>query len=129
MKSFILFFALSLSVIMAQAGNAELFQYDKAELSEEMAGLDALEQNVLQNGAVPMLSMNQSPDIDMVAGNLYYLAEGPLGVPSFLWGFCFNIGGVAVVYFVTEDKEQTEKALIGCVVSSLLYGGGYWGFH
>ena len=48
--------------------------------------------------------------------------DPPLGIPSFLWGMCLGLPGLAVVYFVTEDDEETKKALWGCLVSVAVYG-------
>lgn len=46
--------------------------------------------------------------------------EPPLGIPSFVWGLCCGVSGLAVVYFVTDDSEQTKKALNGCLVSTAI---------
>lgn len=41
--------------------------------------------------------------------------ELPLNIPAFWWG-CFLGGlGILLVYIFTEDKEQTKKALYGCL--------------
>ena len=44
--------------------------------------------------------------------------EPALGIPSFLWGCVFGVVGVAIVYFVSEDSDETKKAFLGCVVSA-----------
>ncbi|MFB6342733.1 hypothetical protein ACE1ET_13475 [Saccharicrinis sp. FJH62] len=49
----------------------------------------------------------------------------PLGIPSFLWGCLLSWVGLLIVYFLTDrDKDETRKALWGCIISTLLYGGG-----
>ncbi|MFZ1751284.1 MAG: hypothetical protein WAU01_13865 [Saprospiraceae bacterium] len=48
----------------------------------------------------------------------------PLGIPGFLWGFCFGVIGMLVVYLVMDDgadrKKQVKQALYGCIVGTLL---------
>jgi hypothetical protein len=39
-----------------------------------------------------------------------------LGIPSFAWGACLGVAGIAIVYFVADDRDETKKALIGCAV-------------
>ncbi len=58
------------------------------------------------------------------------LAEGaPPFFGSFCWGGCFNLLGVGVVYYTTDgNKTEVKSALIGCLINSLLFGGGWAGF-
>jgi len=44
--------------------------------------------------------------------------ETALGIPSFLWGCVLGWVGMLIVYLVTENKEQTKKALWGCLVGT-----------
>ncbi len=45
--------------------------------------------------------------------------EPPLGIPSFIWGCCFNFLGVVLVYIMTdENNKETKRAFWGCVVGS-----------
>ena len=41
----------------------------------------------------------------------------PLNIPAFAWGCFLGWIGILIVYLTTEDKEQTKKALYGCLVS------------
>jgi hypothetical protein len=44
---------------------------------------------------------------------------------GFWWGCCLSVLGLAVVYFITDnDREQVKKALIGCIIGTLLFGIG-----
>jgi hypothetical protein len=53
----------------------------------------------------------------------------PLGIPALVWGFCCTVPGLALVYFQTDnDKEQVQKAAIGCVVGSIVWFGGWYLF-
>ena len=58
-----------------------------------------------------------------------FFDEPPLGIPSFWWGFCIGVWGIAVVYFVTEDRDETKLAFKGCVVGTLVYVVLYVGFY
>jgi len=116
------------------SANAELFQVNEEELSVEFAQLNELENFVNSNEDVTMSSMDAAnPLLQNVTatgnalGVLSSYGEAPLGIPSFLWGFCFNVAGVAIVYFVADDTDETRKAFIGCAVSSALYVL-YWVF-
>ena len=110
------------------SANAELFELNEQEISTEFAQLNELEYYVNANEGVTFSAMDEtSPLLQNVSssnsglGVVSSIAEAPLGIPSFLWGFCFNVAGVAVVYFVSDDREETRKAFIGCAVSGGLY--------
>jgi len=126
-------FALACNFGFASA-NAELFQVNEEELNVEFAQLNELESFVNSNEDVTMSSMEATnPLLQNVTasgnalGVLSTYGEAPLGIPSFLWGFCFNVAGVALVYFVADDSDETRKAFIGCTVSGAIYVL-YWVF-
>ena len=49
----------------------------------------------------------------------------PLGIPSFLWGCLLSWVGLLIVYFLTDrDKDETRKALWGCIISTVIWGFG-----
>ncbi|MEX1190249.1 MAG: hypothetical protein WED33_13400 [Bacteroidia bacterium] len=123
--STILAFAFSLGY----AGNAELFLLDEQEINAEFAQLNELEAFVEANEGItaseinaenPLVS-NLATSNDVLDALASFGGEPPLGIPSFLWGFCFNIAGVALVYFVADDRDETKKAWVGCGVSAALY--------
>jgi hypothetical protein len=47
--------------------------------------------------------------------------DPPLGIPSFVWGLCFSVTGIALVHFIAEDRDETMKALWGCLVGGAVY--------
>lgn len=115
----------ALAFIMGNATeNADLFKVDDQEINAEFAQLNELEQFVEANEGLtlseininnPLLqNLNNSSDILGVLSTLR--GEPPLGIPSFAWGACFGVIGIAIVYFVTDDREESKKALTGCVV-------------
>lgn len=104
--------------------NADLFKVDDQEINAELAQLNELEQFVEANEGLtlseintnnPLVqNLNNSSDILGVLSTLR--GEPPLGIPSFAWGACFGVAGIAIVYFVSDDREETKKAFTGCVV-------------
>lgn len=104
--------------------NADLFKVDDQEINAEFAQLNELEQFVEANEGLtlseintknPLVqNLNNSSDILGVLSTLR--GEPPLGIPSFAWGACFGVAGIAIVYFVADDREETKKAFTGCVV-------------
>lgn len=104
--------------------NADLFRVDDQEINAEFAQLNELEHFVEANEGLtlseintnnPLVqNLNNSSDILGVLSTLR--GEPPLGIPSFAWGACFGVAGIAIVYFVSDDREETKKAFTGCVV-------------
>lgn len=112
------------------AGNADLFSYDADKVEAELTELTVLENFVSENGMTysDLLNTNSSL-VENVSNSTFALGatvlEPVMGIPSFIWGFCFNVAGVAIVYFVSEDMDETKKALYGCIVSGVLYVAWY----
>jgi hypothetical protein len=104
--------------------NADLFKIDDQEINAEFSQLNELEQFVEANEGLtlseintnnPLVqNLNNSSDILGVLSTLR--GEPPLGIPSFAWGACFGVAGIAIVYFVSDDRDETKKAFTGCVV-------------
>lgn len=122
-----LFFALTLglfSLSSAFAGNADLFSYDEQEVNASFEQLNQLEEVVLADDQATYASVAENH-----AELLKDVSENPmaddrrrrgggnraLGIPSWIWGCALGIVGVAIVYFVTEDKDEAIKALWGLV--------------
>ena len=115
-----------LTSLQLKAGNAWLFDYDQDAISSELAELSMLENFVSEHAGVT-LGMLQS-DNELTAGlgfnaadvlNSLQALEPPLGIPSFLWGFCLGWVGILITYLVSDDKEETKKALLGCVIGAV----------
>lgn len=56
-----------------------------------------------------------------------FFAKGddrPLGIPGFVWGFCFGVIGMLVVYLTMDEgegrKKEVKNALYGCVAGTLI---------
>lgn len=114
-------------VVGAIKGNTNPFTYDKKEVQEAFAPISKVENYLIQSQNPDISQMNGissselskiSFNMDKIVNNLLY--EPPLGIPSFIWGFCLGWVGILIVYLVSEDKEETKKALYGCIVGSLV---------
>lgn len=122
----IAFFAVAVNV---QAGNADLFTYNKAAMETEFAELQELEDYVYNHQSTTLADLLASgsalvTNLNLMGSNPFSpglaFDDPPLGIPSFLWGCVFGVAGLAVVYFVTEDDEETKKALWGCITSTVV---------
>lgn len=94
-------------LMLALGDNSEL---SYADLEKSNSGLIA--------------NVSSSAAIAMNAGS----AEPPI-VGAFLWGCLFNVVGMLIVGLTTDfDSGQITKSAWGCLVSSLLFGGGLIAF-
>lgn len=113
------------------AGTKGLFHIDREKINAELSDLYELESYVKATDmTLSGLTSVNSPLIANVSSNSMTMSmlnagEPPLGINSFLWGFCFGLPGLAVVYFVTEDTDETRRALWGCVAGTVLWTGIY----
>lgn len=124
--SLIAIFAMALNV---NANSADLFSYDKAALETEFADLQMLEDYVYHHQTTTLNELLASgsaliANLNLMGSNPFgpslVFDDPPLGIPSFLWGCVFGVAGLAVVYFVTEDDDETKKALWGCITSTVV---------
>lgn len=121
------FFLLLAVTSFARTANQELFDSNDNEMSIQLAELTTVETYVNSN---PGVSLNEIKDANVplninanLLNNIALSSGGDkaLGIPSFLWGCVFGVAGVAVVYFVTDDRDETKKALWGCVASTVVF--------
>lgn len=114
------------------AGDGELFSYNKDALNTEFAELSAVEDYVIQNNGITLSEM-QADNSDL-AGSLPAFSfistttiyGGPIGIPSFVWGCVLGPVGILAVYLLADDpSSEARKALWGCIIGSILWGGGY----
>ena len=127
-KIFILcFIALSSSIFTINASNTDLFSYNKNEVEAQLDELTQLENYVNDNQGVTLNDLQNSNSNILESLNLnesnginFSMAEPPLGIPSFIWGCCLGFVGIGIVYFMTEDKEETKKALWGCILGTVV---------
>lgn len=99
------------------------FEFNQDEISQEFGKLNQIESYVQKNDVT--LDELKAEKADLVAGielnndATAALSAGDLpgGIPAFWWGCVLAVLGVVLVYVLTDqDKDQTKKALIGCLV-------------
>ncbi|MFB6342735.1 hypothetical protein ACE1ET_13485 [Saccharicrinis sp. FJH62] len=88
-------------------------------LSDMLLSNDVSADEITDNSMLENVSMNASlplsADEDGTTGP-------PLGIPSFLWGCILSWVGILIVYFLTEEnKDETKKAVWGCVAGAVAY--------
>lgn len=100
------------------------------ELPVEFSELDKIEYLVSQEG-LDMESLKlQHPEVVSsvnwaVESNAVFTAKEMPVARGFWWGCCLGVIGLALVYIITDNnKQEVKSALIGCVVSALLFGIG-----
>ena len=123
-KVLLLFVAFSVMYVGNASVSSGLFEIDEQEFYYELADLTALDEYVESNEGITLSSIDASSfleDTQMMSVlaqvvDFWQLNEPPLGIPSFLWGCVLGWVGILITYLVSDDKEETKKALIGCVV-------------
>jgi hypothetical protein len=113
---------------MSWSNTGNLFTYDKTQVNIELAQLQVLEDYIYSHpdkSLSRLLSDNSSLISGLNLNNSFSCGlsmdnEEPLGISPYWWGCCFGVWGIAIVYFVMEDKEATNRALKGCVTHELV---------
>jgi hypothetical protein len=100
----------------------EALKYDEKSINAEFEKLNKLEEYVNTNEGTTLADVQNSEltkDLKLDTNVTSTVAAGdlPLNIPAFWWGCVLGLVGVLVVYIVTDqDKDQTKKALYGCLV-------------
>lgn len=146
MKFFTSLFLLSLFAIAGYAGSdrAELFAVDHQAVNAQMTELNRVENYVNEHPGTTLDALQQQNssllnNINLNSSTAFISSgDGPAGIPSFLWGCILGWIGILIVYLITEDSEETKKALYGCIAQALtgcllyvlfwvLFWGAAWG--
>jgi hypothetical protein len=132
MKKLTIVFALFLTTFAALAVTPDSsFELDAATLEAEFSDLDKIESFIENNDGVTLqeLTAERADLLESVilmadTSTVFTTEEMPI-LGGFWWGCCLGIVGLALVYFITDnDRDEVKKALIGCVISSLVIGLG-----
>ncbi|GAB3521075.1 hypothetical protein [Emticicia fontis] len=100
----------------------EALKYDEKTINAEFEKLNKLEAYVNTNEGTTLADVQETElakDLKLDTNVTSTVARGdlPLNIPAFWWGCVLGLVGVLVVYIVTDqDKDQTKKALYGCLV-------------
>lgn len=113
-------------LMVGQFSNAsnDLFFLDYPSEAAQFNDLNTLEAYLQVNEGVTYMDLlaTESSLISNITNSSHLLGainEPPLGIPSFVWGCILGWVGILIVYFVSEDKDETKKALYGCLVSTV----------
>lgn len=102
-------------VMNEQAVNAEFEKLNKLEqfvTSHEGTTLEDVKDTELTKD----LNLDTNITNTVASGDL------PANIPAFWWGCVLSWVGVLIVYLVTDkDKDQTKKALLGCLVNAAIW--------
>ena len=103
-----------------------IFNLDEANLEIAMADLNQLDSYLLQHPEATYQDVVK--DNASLVANVSAIAapagenNGPLGIPSFLWGCVFGVIGVLLVYLMTDNNmDETKKALWGCFTGTAVF--------
>jgi hypothetical protein len=134
MKKFIVIFWSVIFPWVSFAGTADLFSYNKLQVDQAFVSIDAvdhfvsihkvgIDEIIKSNPVAVNLLDNSSEEINL-------FDKGPdslFGIPPFWWGFFLNWVGALLVYILTEhNKEYTRDAIIGFLVGTVIYVGGWF---
>jgi hypothetical protein len=103
-------------------------QFDDSEIYASFADVSALDQYLSVNEGKSYSDVfTENSSILTGVSSTSSLPLSPadngdraLGIPSFLWGCALGWVGMLIVYLVTENKEETKKALWGCIISTVV---------
>jgi hypothetical protein len=132
MKKLTIVFALFLTTFAVFAVTPDSnFELDAATLEAEFSDLDKIESFIENNDGVTLQELTaeradllESVTLTADTSTVFTTEEMPI-LGGFWWGCCLGIVGLALVYFITDnDRDEVKKALIGCVISSLVIGLG-----
>ena len=124
-KLSLLLVLLSWSSFQVMAGDASHFDFNEAEMQRSLQKVEAAEGYVLAHPGINHESLaqeNSALAVNLSAQPVIGATQDQpvLGIPSWIWGFVLSIVGLALIYFITEDQEETQKALWGCVASTVI---------
>ncbi len=107
------------------SSNANDFSFDETEFYSSFSVLDEIDEVIEQNPLMSYSDLQRTEGLSLEAIESFDFInkfEPPLGIPSFAWGCVLGWVGILITYLVTDgDKEETKKALYGCLVA----GGSY----
>jgi hypothetical protein len=120
----VLYAFIGLFISGSAMASADLFEFDYADVVDNMTEVATLESYVSAIDGVTYseLAENNSDLIDNIEGVATFVAaagDGPAGIPSFWWGCVIGVIGILIVYLITEDSDETKSALYGCIVGTV----------
>ena len=102
----------------------QALKYDEKSVNAEFEKLNKLEAFVNANEGTTLADVKETEltkDLKLDTNVTATVAVGdlPANIPAFWWGCVLSWVGVLIVYLVTDkDRDQTKKALYGCLVNA-----------
>lgn len=106
---------------------SQVMTFNEQAVNAQFEKLNKLEEFVNANEGVTIedvqnTELTQDLKLDTNVTNAVAAGELPLNIPAFWWGCVLGLLGVLAVYLITDkDKEQTKKALYGCLAWTVLW--------
>lgn len=111
---------------------SQAMTFNEQSVNAEFEKLNKLEQYVAAHEGVTIedvkeTELTENLNLDTNVTNAVVAGDLPLGIPAFWWGCVLGLLGVLAVYLITDkDKEQTKKALYGCLAWTVLWAVYYF---
>ncbi len=104
---------------VAFATTADDYTFNETEFYTSFETLDEIDQIVGVNEDVTLADIKEMDGVSenaIAAATFMAKGDAPLGIPAFFWGCVLGWVGILITYLLTDhDKEQTKKALFGCL--------------
>jgi hypothetical protein len=106
---------------------SQVMTFNEQNINAEFEKLNKLEQYVTSHEGTTIedvkgTELTEDLKLDTNVTNAVAVDELPLNIPAFWWGCVLGPIGVLAVYLITDkDKDQTKKALFGCLVTAAVY--------
>ncbi|WP_435357613.1 lipoprotein [Emticicia sp. SJ17W-69] len=100
---------------------------NEQSINAEFEKLNKLEQYVTSHEGTTLedvkdTELTKDLKLDTNVTNTVAAGDLPANIPAFWWGCVLSWVGVLIVYLVTDkDKDQTKKALMGCLIGAAIY--------
>jgi hypothetical protein len=111
---------------------SQVMTFNEQAVNAEFEKLNKLEQYVATHEGVTIedvkeTELTENLNLDTNVTNAVIAGDLPLNIPAFWWGCVLGLLGVLAVYLITDkDKEQTKKALYGCLAWTVLWAVYYF---
>ncbi len=123
MKLFLIALTLFCGIVL-KAENAQSFLIDDAILTSKFQNLDQLENYVNQHKGVTLtqLKASQNELVNQISSDNSFALSGTPGtgelpIPPFFIGLLLPVIGIGIVFFTTQDGDDTVRAIYGTVVT------------
>ncbi|GGD66265.1 hypothetical protein GCM10011514_32860 [Emticicia aquatilis] len=106
---------------------SQVMTFNEQSVNAEFEKLNKLEEYVASHEGTTIedvkdTELTKDLKLDTNVTNAVAAGDLPLNIPAFWWGCVLGLLGVLAVYLITDkDKEQTKKALYGCLAWTVLW--------